>query len=215
MALLPAVRHSHIIKPSGASPSPPVETLQQVREQLLAVFSREFNAAARAKDEAGISKFFKLFPLIGWEKEGLDAYAGFVVDIVRNRPIPTIKGLRFSSLDQALSLNICLASSPMYYITMLTALFEHVAHIVHKHQPVVEKHYGTGKMLPVILKLLNECASVIKRYIQGWEEERTIQRKVKRFTNSRKCQLTTSTAFRHHRKRRPDCSCKTGSIRPF
>jgi hypothetical protein len=71
-----------------------------------------------------------------------------------------------------------LASSPLYYITSLTALFENVAMIVDQHQPVVEKYYGKGKMTSVINCLLDECDRVVNNQLDGWEEERSMKRKV-------------------------------------
>lgn len=70
------------------------------------------------------------------------------------------------------------ASSPLYYITALTALFENIAMIVDQHQPVVEKYYGPGKMTSVVERLLEESDRVTKSLVEGWEEERAMRRKV-------------------------------------
>jgi conserved oligomeric Golgi complex subunit 4 len=70
------------------------------------------------------------------------------------------------------------ASSPLYYITALTALFESIALIVDQHQPVVEKYYGIGKMSSVLTRLLGECDTVAKKLLEGWEEDRGMKRKV-------------------------------------
>ena len=79
------------------------------------------------------------------------------------------------------------ASSPLYYITALTALFESIAMIVDQHQPVVESYYGTGKMASVIARLLQECDRVCKGLIEGWEEERAMKRKVGKRLARRLC----------------------------
>jgi hypothetical protein len=50
--------------------------------------------------------------------------------------------------------------------------------IVDQHQPVVEKYYGSGKMASVIQRLLEECDRVVKKLIDGWEEDRSMKRKV-------------------------------------
>jgi hypothetical protein len=50
--------------------------------------------------------------------------------------------------------------------------------IVDQHQPVVEKYYGPGKMKSVVKRLLQECDRVVKGLLDGWEEERTMKRKV-------------------------------------
>lgn len=73
------------------------------------------------------------------------------------------------------------ASSPLYYITALTALFESIAMIVDQHQPVVEKYYGHGKMRLVVQRLLDESDRVTKSLRSNWEEDRSIKRKVRPF----------------------------------
>lgn len=50
--------------------------------------------------------------------------------------------------------------------------------IVDQHQPVVEKYYGPGKMMSVLERLLQESDRVVKDLIEGWEEERSMKRKV-------------------------------------
>ncbi|KAJ7098169.1 COG4 transport protein-domain-containing protein [Mycena belliarum] len=147
--------------PTSDSHLPPAETLQAAREHLLAVFRQQFEKASRSRDSTTTSRFFRLFPAIGWEAEGLQAYASFVVDLVRVRAPASAK-----------------TSSPLYYITALTALFESIALIVDQHQPVVEKYYGRGKMQSVVERLLEECDRVVKGLVEGWEEERSIKRKI-------------------------------------
>ncbi|KAJ6455868.1 COG4 transport protein-domain-containing protein [Mycena sanguinolenta] len=147
--------------PTSDSHLPPAQTLQAAREHLLAIFRQQFEQASRSRDSTTTSRFFKLFPAVGWEEEGLQAYAAFVIDLVRVRAPASAK-----------------TSSPLYYITALTALFESIALIVEQHQPVVEKYYGKGKMQSVVTRLLEECDRVAKGLIEGWEEERTIKRKL-------------------------------------
>ncbi|KAG6910876.1 hypothetical protein DXG01_006559 [Tephrocybe rancida] len=153
--------------PTSESHLPPAETLQQARETLLTIFRRNFEQASQSRDSTATSRFFKLFPAIGWEDEGLEAYASFVVDLVRVRAPASAK-----------------TSSPLYYITALTALFESIAMIVDQHQPVVEKYYGLGKMRKVVKRLLSECDRVVKGIIEGWEEERAMKRKLVDITNN-------------------------------
>ncbi|EPT01843.1 hypothetical protein FOMPIDRAFT_1048435 [Fomitopsis schrenkii] len=153
--------------PTPESHLPPAQTLQAAREELLAIFRREFDKASQSRDAAATSRFFKLFPAVGWELEGLQAYAAFVVDLVRVRAPATAK-----------------TSSPLFYITALTALFESIAMIVDQHQPIVEKYYGPGKMTPVIERLLQESDRVVKDMLEGWVEERSMQRKLSETSSS-------------------------------
>ncbi|KAM5535568.1 hypothetical protein V8D89_010735 [Ganoderma adspersum] len=155
------------VVPTAEHHLPPVQTLQMAREQLLAVFQREFERASAARDATATSRYFKLFPAIGWEDEGLQAYALFVVELVKVRAPASAK-----------------TSSPLYYITALTALFESIALIVDQHQPVVEKYYGLGKMDLVLDRLLQEADRVVKDLVEGWKEERSIQRKLSDISHS-------------------------------
>ncbi|KAI0003322.1 COG4-domain-containing protein [Russula compacta] len=147
--------------PSTENPLPPAQALKDARTHLLQVFTRQFTEATKARDAVATTRFFKLFPAIGCETEGLEAYASFIVDLVKVRPPASAQ-----------------TSSPLYYITALTALFESIAMIVDQHQPVVESYYGTGKMASVITRLLQECDRVCKSLIDGWEEERAMKRKL-------------------------------------
>ncbi|KAI0270779.1 COG4-domain-containing protein [Russula aff. rugulosa BPL654] len=153
--------------PSSENPLPPAQTLQDARTHLLQVFTRQFTEATKARDAVATTRFFKLFPVIGWETEGLEAYASFIVDLVKVRPPASAQ-----------------TSSPLYYITALTALFESIAVIVDQHQPVVESYYGTGKMASVIARLLRECDRVCKGLVEGWEEERAMKRKLADIANA-------------------------------
>jgi hypothetical protein len=60
--------------------------LQTARELLLHTFRDNFRLASQARDVSGASRFFKLFPEVGWEDEGLEEYAAFVVNLVHTRP---------------------------------------------------------------------------------------------------------------------------------
>ncbi|KAH9951407.1 COG4-domain-containing protein [Amylocystis lapponica] len=160
--------------PTSESHLPPAQTLQNAREELLDIFRQEFEKASQSRDATATSRFFKLFPAIGWEAEGLQAYASFVIDLVKVRAPSSAK-----------------TSSPLYFVTALTALFESIAMIVDHHQPVVEKYYGPGKMTSVLERLLKESDRVVKDLIEGWEEERTMKRKLSDITSAETISATT------------------------
>ncbi|KAA1479359.1 COG4-domain-containing protein [Dentipellis sp. KUC8613] len=147
--------------PTPENHLPPTQTLDAARKYLLEVFKQSFNEATQARDAAATTRFFKLFPAIGWEAEGLEEYASFVVDLVKVRPPASAK-----------------TSSPLYYVTALTALFESIAIIIDQHQPVVERYYGHGRMTNVITRLLQKCDRVCHGLIEGWEEERSMKCKL-------------------------------------
>lgn len=91
---------SHVsVQPTSESHLPPAQTLQEGREQLLAIFRRCFDQASRSRDAAATSRFFKLFPTIGWEAEGLQAYASFVVGLVQLRTPGSAKSTQNDQFD--------------------------------------------------------------------------------------------------------------------
>jgi hypothetical protein len=71
--------------PTSEIPDHPAVFLSQASDALYTLFLREFDAAAKAKDEERITLFFRLFPLIGKEIEGLDVYGRFVCGIIAGR----------------------------------------------------------------------------------------------------------------------------------
>src|SRR6266403_2999692 len=98
---------------------------------LLQVFTRQFTEATKARDAVATTRFFILFPVIGWEAEGLEEYASFIVDLVKVRPPASAQStFAWYSFGRLLFHLPRLASSPLYYITALTALFESIAMIV-------------------------------------------------------------------------------------
>ncbi|KZT28621.1 COG4-domain-containing protein [Neolentinus lepideus HHB14362 ss-1] len=170
MALPPEVlsgRFAETTVPTSENPLPPAQSVQLAKEKLLAIFRERFENAAKTRDAAATTRYFKLFPTIGCEAEGLEAYASFVVALVRVRAPPSAK-----------------TSSPLYYVTALTALFENIALIVDQHQPIVDKYYGSGKMSTVVDRLLKECLRVVEGLIEGWEEDRSMKRKLSETSNA-------------------------------
>lgn len=71
--------------PTSEIPEPPNVFLAQASNALFQLFLREFDAAAKVKNEERITRFFRLFPLIGKETEGLEVYGRFVCSIIAGR----------------------------------------------------------------------------------------------------------------------------------
>ena len=90
-----------MVKPTAEMHLPPAQTLQNAREELLDIFRRNFEEASKARDSNATSRFFKLFPAIGWEEEGLEIYAQFVVELVRERAPSTLKGTSWTCIIRA------------------------------------------------------------------------------------------------------------------
>ncbi|KAL2174718.1 COG4 transport protein-domain-containing protein [Thermothelomyces heterothallicus CBS 202.75] len=160
------------VVPTVEVPDPPWVTLEQARESLCALFLREFKKAAAENDAAKITRFFKLFPLIGRGDVGLDVYGQYVCQ--------GVAGEARASLREG-------ASGPgggpgrkdgVFYANTLTRLFDHIARIVEAHGGLVERHYGTGKMVKVIERLQMEADVQGGIILDSWSDDRTIDRRL-------------------------------------
>ncbi|CAI2173654.1 2334_t:CDS:10 [Funneliformis geosporum] len=154
---------AEISVPSSDYPDIPTKTLHDAKESLFAIFSREFETAVNNRDQENISRFFKLFPLIGKETEGLDKYSKFVCGIIAGK-------------SQANLAEIAVGTN--FYGNALTKLFENIALIIDQHQSAVETHYGPGKMIRVVERLQEECDKQSRIILNTFYDERQIQRKV-------------------------------------
>jgi hypothetical protein len=86
------------------------------------------------------------------------------------------------------------ASSPTFFASLLTPLFEQIAIIISQHQPVVEKYYGSGKMVTVATKLQEECDKQANAILSQWAEERRTSRKIQETQRYRYPFLTSLNA---------------------
>jgi hypothetical protein len=103
------------------------------------------------------------------------------------------------------------ASSPLYYIAALTALFEAIARIVDQHAPLIARYYGPGRMAAVVRRLLAEADRVVGGLLDNWAEERQMQRKVGRATPRFPHALTARSS---RRRRRPTWTRPDARSRP-
>ncbi|KAF2272109.1 golgi transport complex subunit Cog4 [Westerdykella ornata] len=155
------------IVPTAEVPDPPRVTLDAAAESLCGLFLREFEKATREGDGSRVTRFFKLFPLIGRTDVGLDAYGRYVCQGVASRA-----RTNFNSAPAAQR------KEGYFYASTLTKLFEHIAQIVDGHEPLVERHYGPGMMAKVIERLQIEADVQGGIILDTWRDERAIDRKL-------------------------------------
>lgn len=148
--------------PTSELPDFPVETVKATSDSLNDLFLREFNKATAAKDMESVTRYFKLFPLIGHEKEGLDVYARFIRGFVTAHS-RTILQSRPQTTEQL----------HMFYGNALSGLFETIASIVAQHAPIVEKHYGPGRMGRVCARVQDEADAQGGLIVDSfWDDQR-------------------------------------------
>ncbi|KAI6785832.1 uncharacterized protein J7T54_006171 [Emericellopsis cladophorae] len=156
------------IVPNVEVPDAPWVTLEDSRESLCGLFLREFEKAASEGDGTKVTRFFKLFPLIGRADVGLDVYGRYVCQGVAGTARATLKDGFGGSVQK----------EGFFYANALTKLFEHIAQIVEGHGGLVERHYGSGKMVRVIERLQMEADVQGGIILDTWSDERNIDRKL-------------------------------------
>ena len=156
------------IVPTAEVPDLPDVSLDHAAESLRGLFLREFENAAREGNGTKVTRFFKLFPLIGRPDVGLEVYGRYVCQGVASRARANLNA--GTGGDQR--------KEGFFYANALTKLFEHVAQIVEHHGGLVEQHYGTGSMVKVIERLQLEADIQGGIIIDTWSDERSIDRKL-------------------------------------
>lgn len=155
------------VVPTTEQPLAPAQTLLELRSVLLRVFTQKFQQAAESKDEAEASKFFKMFPLVGWRNEGLAAYCTFARGMIREKGKVIIEATGRG------------ANTPLHHAHLLTALFEQLALLIDTHQAVVDRHYGKGNFAAGVMPgLQEECDYIGNRIIDSWIEKTSIGRRL-------------------------------------
>lgn len=156
------------IVPTAEVPDPPNVTLDHAAESLRGLFLREFEKAAQEGDGGKVTRFFKLFPLIGKSEVGLDVYGRYVCQGVASRARANLNAGTGGNQRR----------EGFFYANALTKLFEHIAQIVEHHGGLVERHYGTGRMIKVIERLQLEADVQGGIILDTWSDERSVNRKL-------------------------------------
>ncbi|EQL32680.1 hypothetical protein BDFG_05219 [Blastomyces dermatitidis ATCC 26199] len=156
------------IVPTAEVPDPPSVTLENAAESLCGLFLREFERAVKDNNDAKITRFFKLFPLIGRSAVGLDVYGRYVCQGVAARARANLHA--GAGAEQR--------KDGFFYANALTKLFEHIAQIVDGHGALVERHYGPGKMMRVVERLQVEADVQGGIILESWSDDRHVDRKL-------------------------------------
>lgn len=156
------------VVPSVEVPDAPSVTLENAKESLCGLFLREFERAAAEGDGARVTRFFKLFPLIGRGGVGLDVYGRYVCQGVAGTARRNLKeGTGGAGRKEG-----------FFYAIALTKLFEHIAQIIEGHGGLVERHYGSGKMVKVVERLQVEADIQGGIILDTWGDERNVDRRL-------------------------------------
>ena len=156
------------IVPTAEVPDPPDVTLDHAAESLRGLFLREFEKAAQEGNGGKVTRFFKLFPLIGKPEVGLDVYGRYVCQGVASRARANLNaGTGGNQRHEG-----------YFYANALIKLFENIAQIVEYHGGLVQRHYGAGRMVKVIERLQLEADVQGGIVLDTWSDERSMDRKL-------------------------------------
>ncbi|XP_067007439.2 conserved oligomeric Golgi complex subunit 4 isoform X2 [Anabrus simplex] len=144
--------------------------LQEAAAQLRTVVTEKFDEAVRGEDLASVERFFKIFPLLGMQNEGLGKFSLYLCSKLQETAQKNLKvALETSSSDKRAN---------VIYADTLTLLFEGIARVIEIHQPLIETYYGPGKLLTVVTYLQRECDRQTKRILTEFNKHRQLEKKV-------------------------------------
>lgn len=164
-------RFAAAVIPTENIPMEPKLTLQDACDTLNTVCLKGFNQAAEVKDEKGMTRFFRLFPVIGKSKDGLNVYSEFISNIVIQ------KKQKLMSAMGTLGEKLIDTKVSMSYDLIMQDMFEYVANIINHHLPVIRQHYGCEDTLFVIEKIHKKCIEQCSMIIDSFWEERQVEKK--------------------------------------
>ena len=108
-----------------------------------------------------VLRFFKLYPLVGQDDEGLQKFATYLC----------------KSFSQTVG---HMEQSPARHshAVVLTALFETVANVFEAHRAVIDSNYGVGKSLFILDRLNFECLRRATETLDLYLDSRDFQKSV-------------------------------------
>ena len=132
------------------------------KKKLQNMVLRKFDEAVAGDDVASVERFFKLFPFLNQEKEGLRKFSNYLSSKIH-------EGSTSSSKTTPPP-----PAQPLSHPEQLGNLFQVIAKIIDVHQPLVETYYKHGNLLVVIEALQKECDRRAKRILHDFKNKRDL-----------------------------------------
>lgn len=145
-------------------------TLTEATARMRLIIGQKFDEAVNKDDLASVERFFKIFPLIGMHKEGIERFAKYICIKLEKK---SHKELR-NSIDIAKAEN----RLSVAFADTLTLLFENFARVLEVNQPIIENYYGNGRLIQLFEILQRECDREVKRLLVEFQKNRQIARRM-------------------------------------
>jgi hypothetical protein len=117
--------------------------LRDAEKRLKQIVTEKFDWAVLSANDSGVERFLKIFPLLNLHFEGLEKFSAYLRSQISSSASTQLRAALQVSGDRA----------GVVYADTLTLLFENVAQLIERHQPLMETFYGPGKMLPLVKAL--------------------------------------------------------------
>lgn len=148
-------KYASFVVPSEEIPELPIDTLKNWTAKLNQEFEKRFQEALKRKEVADITKFFRLFPLIGCEENGLNCYSDFISQIVND----SLRVLLTSISEDTES-----SKRPGIYASSCRQFFENISSMLSQHDPLIKRYYKStyeNALFYVITKIFNDIDSQV------------------------------------------------------
>ncbi|KAI1285373.1 Conserved oligomeric Golgi complex subunit 4 [Halotydeus destructor] len=126
--------------------------LEEAKKKLQEIVFKKFDEAVSQDDIASTERFFKLFPLLKQNEEGLKKFSTYLCTKISDASITGIT-----------------SADAVTHAEKLGHLYQTVAKIVDIHQPMVETFYKPGNLISVIEHLQKECDIRAKRILDDFK----------------------------------------------
>ncbi|KAK2993312.1 hypothetical protein RJ640_006800 [Escallonia rubra] len=145
------------------------EQLLASKKQLESIVQKRMSAAVDQCDHTTILRFVRLYPPLGLEEEGLQAYVGYLKKVVSMR-----SRLEFDQLvelmEQTYSSSSVGNQGQVNFVACLTNLFKDIVLAIEENDGVLRSLCGEDGIVYAICELQEECDSrgsmILKKYME-------------------------------------------------
>nr|XP_016945408.1 conserved oligomeric Golgi complex subunit 4 [Drosophila suzukii] len=166
------------VQGSITSVSDAVKTLEDATEKTRVLIAKRFDEAVKADDLASVERFFKIFPLVGCHRIGIEKFSVYICQKLANKAQKELRNAQ----------DIAKAESRLQlaYADRLTAILENFARVVEVNQPIIEAFYGQAcsSLIDMVAILQHECDAEVKNLLMEFNKNRQIQYRSKQVNES-------------------------------
>ncbi|KAH8306683.1 hypothetical protein KR044_006526 [Drosophila immigrans] len=176
------------VQGSITSVSDAVHTLEEATDNMRELTSKRFEEAVQNDDLASVERFFKIFPLVGCHRIGIEKFCGYISQKLSAKAQKELRNTQdIAKAERRLHLA---------YADRLTAILENFARVVEVNQPIIEAFYGqnSASLLDMVTILQKECDIEVKNLLLEFNKNRQIQYRIRQVNESALRQNSASAA---------------------